>query len=296
MRHWARWRAPAAHQPGDGEGAAAVRGDRPGRVRHAGRDGGFQHGQAACGRRRRDPRQRRHCARAHAHAESQRGLSRRDISAKARSAMPGRNALARARLAGEIIRERIGGAFREMRIDLIGSTSLHGRSFDAGEQPYEIRLRVAARADYRRRCRAGRRRSRGALPEWSGGGGGARKYVSEQVGIASTLIDREAGDNAASRTWSGPVSRRLYDVAHCRAGDKGNTSILSLIAYRADDYPLLVERVTVDAVAQPFARHRSGRDQALRAAASVGAAIRLRPCARRRRHDVARRSMPMASH
>ena len=45
------------------------------------------------------------------------------------------------------------------------------------------------------------------------------------------------------------MSRRLYDVAHCRAGDKGNTSILSLIAYRADDYPLLVERVTVDAVA-----------------------------------------------
>jgi hypothetical protein len=45
------------------------------------------------------------------------------------------------------------------------------------------------------------------------------------------------------------VNRRLHDVAHCRAGDKGNTSILSLIAYRADDYPLLVERVTVEAVA-----------------------------------------------
>ena len=45
------------------------------------------------------------------------------------------------------------------------------------------------------------------------------------------------------------MSRRLYDVAHCRAGDKGNTSILSLIAYRADDYPLLVECATVEAVA-----------------------------------------------
>ena len=45
------------------------------------------------------------------------------------------------------------------------------------------------------------------------------------------------------------MSRRLYDVAHCRAGDKGNTSILSLIAYAADDYPLLVECVTVEAVA-----------------------------------------------
>ena len=43
---------------------------------------------------------------------------------------------------------------------------------------------------------------------------------------------------------------KLYDVAHCRAGDKGNTSILSLIAYRPEDYPLLAQRVTVGAVAQ----------------------------------------------
>lgn len=43
---------------------------------------------------------------------------------------------------------------------------------------------------------------------------------------------------------------KLFDLAHCRAGDKGNTSILSLIAYRAEDYPLLAARVTVAAVAQ----------------------------------------------
>ncbi len=41
---------------------------------------------------------------------------------------------------------------------------------------------------------------------------------------------------------------KLYEIAHCRAGDKGNTSILSLIAYRAEDYALLVEKVTVAAV------------------------------------------------
>jgi hypothetical protein len=43
---------------------------------------------------------------------------------------------------------------------------------------------------------------------------------------------------------------KLYDIAHCRAGDKGDTSILSLVAYRPEDYPLLVERVTIDAVAK----------------------------------------------
>src|ERR1700688_3458053 len=41
---------------------------------------------------------------------------------------------------------------------------------------------------------------------------------------------------------------KLHELAHCRAGDKGYTAILSLIAYRAEDYPLLAERVTVDAV------------------------------------------------
>jgi hypothetical protein len=41
---------------------------------------------------------------------------------------------------------------------------------------------------------------------------------------------------------------KLYDIAHCRAGDKGDTSILSLIAYDRVDYPLLVERVTAEAV------------------------------------------------
>jgi hypothetical protein len=41
---------------------------------------------------------------------------------------------------------------------------------------------------------------------------------------------------------------KLHELAHCRAGDKGDTSILSLIAYRAEDFPTLLERVTVDAV------------------------------------------------
>jgi hypothetical protein len=43
---------------------------------------------------------------------------------------------------------------------------------------------------------------------------------------------------------------KLHELAHCRAGDKGDTSILSLIAYRAEDYPVLAERVTAAAVKQ----------------------------------------------
>jgi hypothetical protein len=49
------------------------------------------------------------------------------------------------------------------------------------------------------------------------------------------------------------MKRKLYDLAHARAGDKGNTTIMSLIAYKADDFPLLREQVTPDAVKRHFA-------------------------------------------
>lgn len=41
---------------------------------------------------------------------------------------------------------------------------------------------------------------------------------------------------------------KLHDIAHSRAGDKGNTLTLSLIPYREEDYPLLVEKITADKV------------------------------------------------
>ena len=44
--------------------------------------------------------------------------------------------------------------------------------------------------------------------------------------------------------------QKLYELAHCRAGDKGNTSTLSVIAYRAEDFPLLARNVTAAAVAR----------------------------------------------
>jgi hypothetical protein len=41
---------------------------------------------------------------------------------------------------------------------------------------------------------------------------------------------------------------KLYDIAHSRAGDKGNTLTLSLIPYQESDYKLLCEKVTADKV------------------------------------------------
>jgi hypothetical protein len=48
----------------------------------------------------------------------------------------------------------------------------------------------------------------------------------------------------------------LYQVAHARAGDKGNHSNISLIPYKLQDYEWLVEQVTEQRVADHFSyRH-----------------------------------------
>src|SRR3954469_19840253 len=54
--------------------------------------------------------------------------------------------------------------------------------------------------------------------------------------------------NRGSRCWKRTVKRKLHELAHARAGDKGDTLTLALISYREADYPLLRERVTAEAV------------------------------------------------
>jgi len=51
------------------------------------------------------------------------------------------------------------------------------------------------------------------------------------------------------------MTTRLYDIAHARAGDKGNRSNISLIPYDPRLYPLLAEQVTEARVLALFA-HR----------------------------------------
>jgi hypothetical protein len=41
---------------------------------------------------------------------------------------------------------------------------------------------------------------------------------------------------------------KLFDVAHSRAGDKGNTLMLSLIPFNESDYEMLLDKVTVEKV------------------------------------------------
>jgi hypothetical protein len=44
------------------------------------------------------------------------------------------------------------------------------------------------------------------------------------------------------------MKQRLYEIAHSRAGDKGNTLTLSLIPYKEDDFALLCREATAEKV------------------------------------------------
>ncbi|MFX1537251.1 MAG: hypothetical protein ACFFDI_23840 [Promethearchaeota archaeon] len=46
---------------------------------------------------------------------------------------------------------------------------------------------------------------------------------------------------------------KLYEIAHSRAGDKGNISTISVIAYREEDYPVIREKLTEKKVLAWFA-------------------------------------------
>ena len=45
---------------------------------------------------------------------------------------------------------------------------------------------------------------------------------------------------------------KLFQMAHSRAGDKGNTLTLSLIPYQEEDFPWLCEHVTATKVKKHF--------------------------------------------
>jgi hypothetical protein len=107
----------------------------------------------------------------------------------------GPGAVDRARLAGEIVADRlkqIGRVPREIRRDLIGMDALHGARRSAGhEEPYEVRLRVAGRtASLEDAARIGHE-VESLYTNGPAGGGGVTKTARGVLAIASTFIPRE---------------------------------------------------------------------------------------------------------
>lgn len=120
----------------------------------------------------------------------------------------GANALRRARLAGEIVRERLRDDFPDLRIDLIGHSSLHGEAYAAAHEPYEVRLRAAARAGTREQAERIGEDLETLFTNGPAGGGGARKYVVERIGIVSALLDRHLVNPEVTLRGTEEVSAR----------------------------------------------------------------------------------------
>ena len=110
-------------------------------------------------------------------------------------AYAGSGAVARAALSREIVRERLsrtGIALQDLRCDLIGLDALHGEALSgaSGREPYEVRLRVAARtADAATAALVGAE-IEALYTNGPAGGGGVSRQVREVLGIRSVTIPR----------------------------------------------------------------------------------------------------------
>jgi hypothetical protein len=88
------------------------------------------------------------------------------------------------------LQKRVTHFASDLRIDFIGVQSMHKTSFDHHQEPYEIRVRVAAKATSAADAALIGEEVEALYTNGPAGGGGARKHVTEVIGIVSTLIDR----------------------------------------------------------------------------------------------------------
>ena len=106
----------------------------------------------------------------------------------------GSGAVRRARLAAAVARDRLersGISRSDLRCDLIGVSALHGEAISAAAMdPYEVRVRVAARTASREAAQRIGEEVETLYTNGPAGGGGATRSVREVVAIASTFIPR----------------------------------------------------------------------------------------------------------
>jgi hypothetical protein len=93
------------------------------------------------------------------------------------------------------VKERLrrrGLTYEEMRIDLIGMNSLHGNDAGLCPEPYEVRLRIAARTPDRKAAEAVGAEVRSLHMQGPSGAGGGINFGARQIlAVKSVLIPRE---------------------------------------------------------------------------------------------------------
>ena len=104
----------------------------------------------------------------------------------------GPGALARARLAREILAERLrGSSLTELRFDFIGINAILGDKLSAGgAEPQEVRLRAVGRSDTWKPASMIAREVEALYTNGPASGGGVTGSTKETIGILSTLIPR----------------------------------------------------------------------------------------------------------
>ncbi|HEX6565409.1 MAG TPA: acyclic terpene utilization AtuA family protein, partial [Chthoniobacterales bacterium] len=103
----------------------------------------------------------------------------------------GTGAVARGKLALDIVRRRLGVmrlTMKETRFELIGLNALHGDRLSRGHDPYEVRVRVAARTETMAEAVKIGNEVETLYTNGPAGGGGAWKSARPVVSIASALI------------------------------------------------------------------------------------------------------------
>jgi hypothetical protein len=129
----------------------------------------------------------------------------------------GRNGVRRARLAADVLAERLSSHVGELRFDLLGISALHGPRLGADHEPYEVCLRVAGLRV------AGTGATRDVVEDVGeevfalgvngpAGGGGFRTRTDEIIGILSTTIARESITPSIEYLAPVPVDARTDTV------------------------------------------------------------------------------------
>jgi Acyclic terpene utilisation family protein AtuA len=116
------------------------------------------------------------------------------VLAEAELSYAGPGAKGRARLAGEIVAERMGhvhGFTGELRLDLIGVNSLHGSAVERPSETEDVRLRAALRTADRELGEALLWEVESLLCCGPAGGGGFRGHLTPSVVTHSAFLPRE---------------------------------------------------------------------------------------------------------
>ena len=166
----------------------------------------------------------------------------------------------RGRLAAEIVRERLArvhGIKPDLRVDLIGVNSLFATAGVRAADAQDVRLHVTLRSRTRGRRRTdavGGRIAAVLRP-------GRRRRLSrrhhavrdDEIGPdRARARQADLGDFGRMNAPRRNARRIVRDIAHARAGDKGNTSNVNVWAYDPADFELLKRTLTAERIKRAF--------------------------------------------